>query len=734
VAGWLSGRLGGRAFAAVTVAPALLAAAWLVPGTGLLLAGRLLALPVVIVFVPLAGAFCYFAMRRLPDGWARLGGPAASAGGRGAGVPGGALLLMVAIAAGFGVWQAFLRSEQLFTAGGPGIYLQYGYWIAGHGTARVPESAAAFGSTGFGSTGFGSTGFGSTGFGSTGFGGAGGLEFATTGFTATGGSLTPAALPGVPLVLAGGAWLGGLSGALVMPAVLGGCAVLSFGGLVGRLCGAWQAVAAELVLALCLPEVYTARAPFSEPLVQVLLLGGLCLFTDALAMRSQVGGGVALAGLGGLAVGLTVLASAASFAVLLPVIPVIVVLLVARHPAGWPFGLGLLAGGGTGLAAGLVLAPVYLEGLPRQLRLLEQCTIGFCVAAVLAVPLAFAGPRSRVRRACSVNVRLPWLAGKRIVLPSLGDVAQWLALVLPAVALVGLAERPYVPFLGGQASGQRHYEETGVYWAAWYLGVPALLLACAGAAALGRRAVQAVFERDAFASGSALRLWGLPLLIVCWSVAGVLWDPFVSPWQPAASRRLVPVVLPGLVLLAVWALSRLASHAAALGASRAAVAFVAGCCVLALAVPAAVTTLEPGVVSRVRLHGVGASATYRGSAAAAAALCASIGPAASVLFTDQATAAMYAPTVRELCGKPAALLVAGVAGDAQAVRGIEQAGRRPVLLGPTRASVSVSGSVPRQVVSLRTAGDAATLTGAPAGTVTVTYSLWLATPSLAGVV
>jgi hypothetical protein len=755
VAGWLSGRVGGRAFAAVTVAPALVAAAWLVPGTGLLLAGRLLALPVVIVFVPLAGAFCYFAMRRLPDGWARLGGPAASAGGRGAGVPGGALLLMVAIAAGFGVWQAFLRSEQLFTAGGPGVYLQYGYWIAGHGTARVPESAAAFGSTGFGSTGLGSTGLGSTGF-----GGAGGLEFATTGFTATGGSLTPAALPGVPLVLAGGAWLGGLSGALVMPAVLGGCAVLSFGGLVGRLCGAWQAVAAELVLALCLPEAYTARAPFSEPLVQVLLLGGLCLFTDALAVRSRCGGGVALAGLGGLAVGLTVLASAASFAVLLPVIPVLVVLLVARHPAGWPFGLGLLAGVGTGLAAGLVLAPVYLEGLSAQLRLLEQCTIGFCVAAVLAVPLAFAGPRSRVRRACSVNVRLPWLGGKRVVLPSLGGVAQWLALVLPAVALVGLAERPYVPFLGGQASGQRHYEETGVYWAAWYLGVPALLLACAGAAALGRRAVQAVLQGDAFASGSALRLWGLPLLMVCWSVAGVLWDPFAAPWQPAASRRLVPVVLPGLVLLAVWALSRLASHAAALGASQAAVAFVWGCCVLALAVPAAVTTLEPGLASagrgspgvgspagspgagspglasRVRLHGVGASATYRGSAAAAAALCASIGPSASVLFTDQATAAMYAPTVRELCGKPAALLVAGVAGVAQAVRGIEQAERRPVLLGPTRASVSVSvsGSVPRQVVSLRTAGDAATLTGAPTGTGTVTYSLWLATPSLAGAV
>ena len=63
---------------------------------------------------------------------------------------------------------------------------------------------------------------------------------------------------------------------------------------------------------------------------------------------------------------------------------------------------------------------------------------------------------------------------------------------------------------------------------------------------------------------------------------------------------------------------------------------------------------------------------------------------------------------------------------------IERTGRRPVLLGPTRSSVSLSGAVPRQVVSLRTSGDAEDLTGAPAGTWPVTYSLWLAVPSGTG--
>ena len=95
------------------------------------------------------------------------------------------------------------------------------------------------------------------------------------------------------------------------------------------------------------------------------------------------------------------------------------------------------------------------------------------------------------------------------------------------------------------------------------------------------------------------------------------------------------------------------------------------------------------LVSRVRLRGVGASATYGGSVAAASALCAAIGPSASVLFMDAATAATFAPVVRALCGQPAALVVLGPSAASaavleQAVHSIEQVGRRPVLLGPTR--------------------------------------------------
>jgi hypothetical protein len=754
-------RVPGRAFAAITVAPALLAVAWLVPGTGMLLAGRLAAVPMVTIFIPLAVALCYFATGRLPLSWPRFieaelneAEPDATpvAVQRKPDAPAVALLAMLAIAAGFGVWQAVFRSEQVFVTSDPGVYLQYGYWIAEHGTARIPESAAAFG-------------------------GAPGLDFATPGFAVSGGSITPAFLPGLPLVLAGGTWLGGLGGALLMPAVLGGCAVLSFGGLVGRLCGAWWAVAGELVLSVGLPEVYTSRAPFSEPLVQVLLFGGLCLFIDSLVARRR-----ALAGLGGLALGLTVLASIASVGVLLPAFPVLALLFAARWPRAGSFGAGLVLGIGTGLVTALMLARAYLSTVSAPLHLIGLCVFGCYAVSALLLLLAIPAVRAWVRRICAYRVRVIGFRGEVSLLPSLAGLAQWLALVLPVVVLVGLTERPFFQTVRGQTDpamiravaalqraeglpvdGLRQYYESSLHWVLWYLGVPALLLACAGAAAIGRRLVEAVLVGRSRVSGAAapasvVRLWGLPFVIVAWSVVAVLWDPSVVPWQPMASHRLVPVVLPGLVLFGLWVSSWLTSRASTLGASRAALAAVGVCCVLALALPPLVTTLNPGLsnsstssassgiaklTSRVQLRGVGASATYGGSIAAASALCAAIGPSASVLVTDAATAATFAPVIRGLCGQPAALVVPGPAATApaagleqtvldQAVHSVEQTGRRPVLLGATRSSVSLPGSVPQQAVSLWTSGDAESLTGAPTGTWPVTYSAWLAVPAGAG--
>jgi hypothetical protein len=266
---------------------------------------------------------------------------------------------------------------------------------------------------------------------------------------------------------------------------------------------------------------------------------------------------------------------------------------------------------------------------------------------------------------------------------------------------------------------------------------------------------------EGWSSVLAARLWGLPFLMIAWSVVTVLWDPAVAPWQPWASHRLVPVVLPGLVLLGVWVSSRLTARALVLGASRWTVVLVGVCCVLALVIPPVFTSLNPGLaarpsvgrhssglaklVSRVRLRGVGASSVYGGSVAAASALCASIGPSASVVFVSASTAAEFAPVVRDLCGQPAASVAAvpsassaaatsaaSAAAIEQVVTSIERAGRQPVLLGPSRSGLSLFGVVPRQVISLRTSQDPEVLTGPPAGPWPVSYTLWMASPLAGG--
>ena len=206
------------------------------------------------MFSPLALGLCYVALRQQPARWPGFRAEAAQT--RKA-VPWWAVAATVAVAAVFAAWQIAERTQQVIVLGDPATYLQTASWIASHGALPIPYSPEAFG------------------------GAHAGLTFASVGYYPSGSGLSPAVMAGTPLVLAAAIWLAGVPGALVITPLTGACAVLSFGGLAGRLIGARWAPAAAAALALSLPEQYTSRGTFSEPLVQVLLFGGLCLLIDA---------------------------------------------------------------------------------------------------------------------------------------------------------------------------------------------------------------------------------------------------------------------------------------------------------------------------------------------------------------------------------------------------------------------------------------------------------------------
>jgi len=682
-------RLAGALFGGVTVVPALLAAAWLLPGLPLLLAGRLTAPPLVLMFSPLAVGLCYLALRQRPATWPGFGGAHKP-------VPWWAVAATVAVAAGFAAWQIAERSQQVIIVRDPAAYLQVAYWIAHHGALPIPSQADAFG------------------------GPHPGLSFASLGYDPAGSRLTPQFMTGTPLVLTAAIWLGGVPAALVATPLIGACAVLSFGGLAGRLAGARWAPAAAAALALSLPEQYTSRGTFDAPLAQVLLFGGLCLLTDALVVtpaeallaeegsaRNGPGQDRVLAALAGLVLGLVVLVRIDGLDDLLPAAAFLGLLLAARRGQGVPFGLGLAAGVGYGLADGYLLSRPYLDREAPSLR-----PPALIAAAVILLVLA--GTAAARSRAVLTRLRA-WQVRERA--------ARWLPMAA-AVAIIAIiaafALRPLLPAPAG------HYEQDSLYWVIWYIGLPAVLLGAFGLAGLARLGVRALLTRTD--PGGEAWTWALPLLAAVWVIVTVLWRPAASSEQPWASSRLVPFVLPGLILAAIWASAWLRDLAGQQGRARTTSGVVASCCAASLLIPAALTNLD--LDRHLSARGMAFQRIGPGEVDAVNRLCAQIGPDASVVILGPLAADQFAPVARALCDTPTAIIDHPAPATVGAVlAGIRRAGRRPVLLAADQAELAPYGGGPRQVVNLATTQEARDLTTPPTGTWPVRYTAWMSDPT-----
>ena len=712
---------GARTLALVTAMPVILLVAWLVPGLVLLLAHVFLPAPMVLISVPLAVALTILVARELPGRWpapdaadttdttdtADAGAQGASAKNRGK--PWSAwwgLFGTVAVAAVFAVWQLMENSPQFIVSRDPGAFAQFAYWIADHGSLPIPTSAAAFG------------------------GAHPGLIFASFGFATHGGAVVPGLAPGLPIVLAAGMWAHGVSGAAVLSPLIGALAILAVGGLTARLAGPQWAPAGALLLAITVPEIYTSRSAFSDTLAQALLFGGLCLVVDSFSSRRRI----TLASLGGLALGLTVLAGASFLLVLLPMIVVAGALLAGRRPQAIPLAAGWLAGVVCGLGADIGLDAPALSTTTPSFSTIGILAGGLAVVTAAGVTIALVGPARRRARKMLAAWPLRWL-------PEAGA-------VLVAAAGIGLAIRPYLQKVHGPASpyvaalqrleglpvdAGRVYSESSLYWVIWYLGLPALLLGLIGLAMVTRTCLRALITwRDP--TGVA-RSWVVPASIIGWGLFAVLWQPGTVPDQPWASRQLVPVVLPGLIVLAVWVAAWLIGRAHARGAGWAAVALATACFVVAMGVPPAAITFGIALsrpanpATRLALSGLAFRTTGAGEVAAVEQLCGAIPPHSSVVLIDKVAAREFAQVIRGTCGVPTGIVTSTAPGNvATVIGGIVRAGRHPALLATKAAELTPYGASPREIVNLATQQDEHLLTRPPTSTWPVRYSLWMSQP------
>jgi hypothetical protein len=687
-----AGRLLGR----LSVLPALLVMAWLLVGLPLLLAGVFTPVAMLVLSVPLAVVLVVLGLRWLPGRWPGAGAAAAPGG---AGTPWWTVAAVIAIAVAFGVDQLIYHSQFIIVTRDPASYIQFATWISKHGSLPIPQDAAAFGGTHHG------------------------LTFASFAYYQVGGSIVPQFMAGLPMILAGGFWIGGVSAAVAMAPVLGACAVLTFGGLAARLAGPRWAPLAALILALSLPEEFTSRSTYSEPVAQILFLGGLCLVIDSLG-EDRAGARV-VAALGGLALGLTLLVRIDGASDILPVIPYCGILLVGRSRKAVPLIGGLIVGGLYGSVDGLVLSRPYLSSIKSSLVPLVLIT-GVVIIGTLAGMALF------------WNKGLPKVRGKW--LPNLAAAAAF-------VIAIGFTIRPYLQTVRRNSGAffdsiiasyqradhlpvqpDRLYYELSMHWVFWYIGLPAAALGTLGAALLARRCLR----------GQA-PTWTLPLMIFAWAIVTTLYDPAITPDNPGASRRLVPTVLPGFILLAVWAADWLLDRVRRMHIPRALSVGLAVCVVAILVLPAAITTFglraRSGGPAGIRIVAVGLAfkTTYGGEIPAVNAMCAAIPRDASVVFIDSGgggEGSRLDEVVRGMCGVPvAAMDHANFASTEQVVRGIERAGRRPVFLAGSQKTLTRFGGPIRQVMRLRSTQDMNALTAPPLHTLPFDVNVWMSEPT-----
>jgi len=258
--------------------------------------------------------------------------------------------------------------------------------------------------------------------------------------------------------------------------------------------------------------------------------------------------------------------------------------------------------------------------------------------------------------------------------------------------------------------------------------VPAVILATLGAALLSRRCLQ----------GRA-PAWVLPLMIFAWAIVTTLYKPSITPDQPWASRRLVPSVLPGFILLAVWGAGWLNDWLRRTGTARVVHVGLMACVVAALVLPAAVTTFGLRVTSggpvgiRLAAKGLAFKRTWQGEIPAVNGLCAAIPRDASVVFVGNSNGGVadrLTEVVRGMCGVPAASMPSGrPQAVRQVVRGIEQAGRQPVLLASARSRLTAYGGRVRLIMSLHSSQDENALTAPPLHTLPFDVVVWLTEPA-----
>lgn len=406
--------------------------------------------------------------------------------------------------------------------------------------------------------------------------------------------------------------------------IIGGLALLAIYGFARQLLRPAWAACVVAAMAATLPMIYFSRDTFTEPLAALFTFGGLALVIQAQKLKNKWLWLVA-----GLVVGSAVLTRIDGFLAIASVITFAIIILALSKKSERKYKLVEAAFLATGMALPAVVGYLDIWQLSYSYFLSEWSNIrtellAITALLVVAVPLVMLAWRTNLLKRLDAST-------KRWRMPvSIGAVVA---------AGILLASRPlwytsYVSrntFVDGQIQQvyQRDFAELTVLWLAWYIGPLLVGLSLWGISL----AIKRLFEKKDL-------LLLAPLITIVGTALFYLSYPSIFPDQIWASRRLLPVIMPGLVFFGFFALEWLYRQKKLLTIS------VNGA-VLA-AVIATLAIIGPLVVSKPFLRT--REATWYQPVEA---VCNQLPQNATVLWVGKARTQLIEPT-KALCNVPAA--------------------------------------------------------------------------------
>jgi hypothetical protein len=321
-------------------------------------------------------------------------------------------------------------------------------------------------------------------------------------------------------------------------AVVGAGALVVLFLLIQQLAPGWAAAASTWVIAFALPQMYFSRGSFSEPLAQLLLLGGVAILTSGADLSR------CHALLSGMLLGAVIGSRVDAILVLSALVIVVTAWLLdssraRRSSLPW-LAVGLSVTGGIAVFDLRWFSSGYLASLGGELRMATLLAVATALLATAV--LGWRGPITRAVEPLRSGTNRMGMAAALAV----WGLALWVLFVRPLIpSHRSSPESPVSLAIGALQARQglpheptRTYSEQAGEWMAWYLGWPLVLIAVLGAAVLVHR----LFVRWSWPHFAGVALLAVPTALY-------LWRPSITPDHLFAMRRFVPTTLPLLGLL-----------------------------------------------------------------------------------------------------------------------------------------------------------------------------------------